>query len=73
MVGCIRCSYIYFKDVFRTVKIKRVAMNKVFKILFEAFLLLIPVVSNAQKPKDNLGKTTSLLRQIFPILKYLDG
>lgn len=42
------------------------------KILFLAFQLLIPVVSNAQEPKNNLGKTINQLRQIFPKLKYVE-
>lgn len=46
-------------------------MNKMFKILFLVFLLLMPVVSNAQELNNNLGKTISLLHQDFPNLRYV--
>ena len=47
-------------------------MKKIFKILFLGLLLLIPIVSNAQEPKNNLGKTINQLRQDFPNLRYVE-
>lgn len=47
-------------------------MKKMFKILFLVLLLLIPMVSNAQEPKNNLGKSLGQLRQNFPNLRYVE-
>ena len=46
-------------------------MRKMLKILFLVLLLLMPMASNAQEPKNNLGKTLSQLRQDFPNLRYV--
>lgn len=47
-------------------------MKKMFKILFLVLLLLIPMVSNEQEPKNNLGKSLGQLRQNFPNLRYVE-